>query len=213
MKPKWTQKETKLLQQHYSTTPKEEILKLLPERTWKAIHAKAYNEGLHREKPFTYNEEETEIVKALWECGSKEEIMKLLPGRSWDSITAKTVRLGIRRRVGGEWMNWETQYLKANWKTTPREELLNELYPRTWIAIKDMALRLRLGREVPHWKDEELDYLKRNYVFKSVEEIAEDLGRSVQGIYHKIEVLGLSEKRDLLKIVKIQREAKQKGMI
>jgi hypothetical protein len=48
--PVWTEEEKAILRNRYATAPQEELLQLLPLRTWQSIYQKAARIGLEREK-------------------------------------------------------------------------------------------------------------------------------------------------------------------
>jgi hypothetical protein len=67
---RWTEEEDKLLREHYSTAPREELMKMLPTRNIRAMATRAYTYGLLRE----IREQEPDIPTTL--CWRDYQIMQ-----------------------------------------------------------------------------------------------------------------------------------------
>lgn len=92
---KWTEKELEIIKKVNS---KEELLKLIPNRTWdgiRKIRSKTVPEKVKRCLKWSNNE--INIVIDNYEKMTKEEITKLLPLRTWESIKLKANGLKINR--------------------------------------------------------------------------------------------------------------------
>ncbi|RLE64019.1 MAG: hypothetical protein DRJ47_08645 [Thermoprotei archaeon] len=61
----WTKEEIEILEQHYTYASKEELLELLPKRTWNAIQNKAKQLGLKRRTRFKNEQDFKEYLESL----------------------------------------------------------------------------------------------------------------------------------------------------
>lgn len=61
----WTQEEIEILKEHYTYGDKEEILELLPRRTWRAIQNKARQLGLKRRTRFKNEQDFKDYLESL----------------------------------------------------------------------------------------------------------------------------------------------------
>ena len=92
MGKKWSEKEIDLLR---SKNKKEELMKLLPERTWLSIKAKRNRIGLGCKDVKVWSKEEIEILKT---CKTFNESRMFLQYRTEESIRSKRVRLGLTKK-------------------------------------------------------------------------------------------------------------------
>jgi len=106
----------------------------------------------------------------------------------------------IRRR----WTKEEIEYLKENYPKLPTFEIAKKLQkPINAIIKKAYKLGIKKKPEVirrtislshkkyRYWSEEELEYLRKNYTQKPIEELSKKLGRSIQAIRSKASFLGL----------------------
>ena len=118
-KQPWTGAELTLLRENYETADKEELMSLLPGRSWASIKLRGRAEGLGREnhKPTkfrAFTPEEDELVKAYYLDEIDQETLQDTTGRTMQSLMARARRLGIKwqpRRVKWEWHNNSQQEL------------------------------------------------------------------------------------------------------
>ena len=100
--PTWTESELKILIENYSKLNNNELMELLPDRSYDAIRARLYILGLRRDKKSLckpqscrmWTDEEHNILKTNLHLPIKE-IIKLLPHRSEDSIRSQRRRLKL----------------------------------------------------------------------------------------------------------------------
>ena len=114
--------------------------------------------------------------------------------------TFKTVD-EIRRRAGyigilssREWSDEEIDILKNYYNKISRSELMSMLPNRTKSSILSKARSYGLKSKfyLTHmYSNEEIEYLKNNYLLKSNEELGVELGRSANGIAEHLLVLDL----------------------
>ena len=90
----WTDEEIGILKENYLDLG-ENIVELLPNRTWLAIQAKAVQIGIKRSRG--WSEEELKILKENFIKLGKN-IIELLPNRSWDTIRKKARVIGLKRK-------------------------------------------------------------------------------------------------------------------
>jgi hypothetical protein len=91
-KPKhpWTDQEVQKLIALYCESSKEELLRNLPNRTWRSIRYKATALRLRRKRnALVWSENELRILKENYKKMTAKEVAKLLPGRSERAIRRK----------------------------------------------------------------------------------------------------------------------------
>jgi DNA invertase Pin-like site-specific DNA recombinase len=109
----WTDAELKILRKHYASASKDELMGMLPERSWASIKQRGNAEGLTRNngKPTrfrVFTPEEDELVRAYYADEIDQETLMETTGRTMQSILGRARRLGIKwqpRRVRWEWRN------------------------------------------------------------------------------------------------------------
>lgn len=109
-----------------------------------------------------------------------------------DEIKRRAVYVGITS--SRDWSNEEIDILKNNYDKVSRDELMSMLPNRTRPSILSKARTMSLKSKfyLTHkYSNEEIEYLKNNYLFKSDEEMGKVLGRSAQGIAEHLLVLDL----------------------
>lgn len=107
----------------------------------------------------------------------------------------------IRRRAGyigvassRDWSDGEIEILVNNYDKVSMQELMNMLPNRTKPSILGKARTMGLKSKfyLTHkYSDEEIEYLKNNYLLKSNEGLGKELNRSPQGIAEHLLVLDL----------------------
>ena len=110
----WTEAERAILQEHYAVAPQDELMALLPGRTWEAIRKMATRLKLSRENvaipqgdEFAYTAEEDELVRRYY-AGEITREEATSTGRSTASLKKRAKRLGIEwqpRRATWEWVD------------------------------------------------------------------------------------------------------------
>jgi hypothetical protein len=110
----WTEAELEVMRKYYEITTWDELLALLPERTWKAIKNMGARMGMVREEDrkqqgggFPFTEEEDTLVRRYYagEIGVKEATST---GRTMYGIWGRARALGLRgksRKLTWEWLD------------------------------------------------------------------------------------------------------------
>lgn len=96
----WTEEEIELLREKYSTSTKQELLKLFSHRSWKSISSKAERMKLKKIgklKRNYWSDEEIKILRENYSNKPKEELLKLIPDKNWRQIQDKASEIGVRK--------------------------------------------------------------------------------------------------------------------
>lgn len=159
---KWLAHELIDLERMYTDsqyTP-EQIMQVLPGRSWKAIVHVAQRQGFRRKRSDTWTPDERIILETMYtnaEC-SREQITQHLPGRSWRSIQCQANTYNLRRpQPDPPWTEEELVILRNVYpdsQYTP-EDITGALPKRSWFAIRTRAADLNLRRPYrnPHQID------------------------------------------------------------
>lgn len=109
---RWTEEEAAIVEKHYETMPKEQLMELLPERTWAQIRRRANRVGLKRK---VVDKRAVARRYAPWEdellrrhCRGEftmVELLSKLDNRTEDSVRCEAKKLGLRRddKAGAQW--------------------------------------------------------------------------------------------------------------
>jgi DNA invertase Pin-like site-specific DNA recombinase len=107
---RWTDDELEILREHYESAGQDELVEMLPGRSWWAISRKGRYLGLSRTRSnvregHAYTPEEDELVRRYYagEIG-QDEVMST--GRTITSIKSRAERLKLGRRVRKVTWNW-----------------------------------------------------------------------------------------------------------
>lgn len=142
-KTPWSQTEKAILKTQYLVVvSRRQIQQLLPNRTWRAIYAKALKLRLllkGRKEP-VWRRTELGILKKYRSSLTAEELQEYLPNRSLNAIRTKGERIGIRNRY--YWTKDEIKALKAYYPTRDKQKLEESLSTRTWVSITQKARKL-----------------------------------------------------------------------
>lgn len=112
--------------------------------------------------------------------------------RTVDEIKRRAIYIGVTS--SREWSDEEIDILKNNYDKISIKELMVMLPNRTKVSIlrKACSYDLKSKFYLTHmYSDEENEYIRNNYLFKSNEEISRELNRSVQGIAEHLLILDL----------------------
>lgn len=85
---RFNEDEIKIVRDRYSNLTKEEILKLLPHRSYDTIKQIAHRYNCFKPSK-KWTEDENNVLKEHYSKSSKDIITKLLPKRTWNSIHAQ----------------------------------------------------------------------------------------------------------------------------
>lgn len=89
------------------------------------------------------------------------------------------------------WTESEIEFLRKNYKRGPL--WISKRLDRTVYAIKDMMKRLGLvTRNIRKWQDDEIVFLEKNCDKLSIQDMADQLGRSYSSVRNKIIELHLN---------------------
>ena len=136
----WTEEEINILKENYFELG-ENIVELLPNRSWVSIKGKAVHIGL-RTKAYgnIWSEEEINLLRENFlELG--KNIVELFPDRNWDSIRRKALSLGIKRDDYKKVIKWSSEEEEIIRKYYPIEsaKIVNRLPNRTLGSIRKKA--------------------------------------------------------------------------
>lgn len=135
----WTDEELKILKDNYYNGNMDNVLKLLPNRTYKAITTKAKRIGL-KTRDF-WSEDELEILKKHYKILEIDEILNLIPNRSKECVYIKASDLGLHREQNF-YKDYEIDFVRKNALILSDEEIASVLN-RSVKSIQ--AKRLELG--------------------------------------------------------------------
>lgn len=142
-KAKWTQQEDDLIKEKYESSTKEELLGLLPHRTWKAIVSRASIIGASSLKSWT--KDENDVIEKYYRTTDKYKLKELLPHRSWHAITLQAQKkLGLKSQK--YWTDRDIQILIENYQDTPNIELLDLFPGRNEDSIQNKAIELGIKK-------------------------------------------------------------------
>lgn len=140
----WTDSETKILLDNYNKCSKEEMMNLLPNRSWSAILSKANKKSI--QKRFLWTQEEDDILIEQYPKIPIDDFLKLLPNRTRDSIISRAMKLGVNCYDRHFWSEKEEQYIKDNWETMPDIIIANNL-GKSKESVKNKRNLLGLHRQ------------------------------------------------------------------
>jgi len=111
MGARYLKTEDTVIEVHYPTAPKEEILALIPDRTWAQIGVHARKKGIHRTSEAwgnsiregrkslkdTWSDEEDKKLEALYPSATYALLFATFPSRSMVAIRDRAQRQGLHR--------------------------------------------------------------------------------------------------------------------
>lgn len=111
----WTPSEVELLQQHYETTPAEDLLSMFPGRTVRTIQDKARSIGLHAYAYLnrSWTKEDDDYIRSHWKAKTDTELAAILD-RTLRAVKWRREKLGLFREVAPGTYEYLRKYL---WKT------------------------------------------------------------------------------------------------
>ena len=112
---RWTERELAFVKEHYETADIDELVEMLPRRTWESIREVGRRLGLsratkkggrgHRGKDRPYTPEEDELIRRYY--AGKIGIGKVKStGRTIIGIRARAAKLGLTRQTGQVTWEW-----------------------------------------------------------------------------------------------------------
>jgi len=92
---KWSIEEDTVIRKHYPSIDQENVMKLLPNRTWNAIQFRGRTLGISRRRRNAWTESEDEVLYNNYGEISVKEICKLLPNRTYSAIVSRASLIGL----------------------------------------------------------------------------------------------------------------------
>jgi DNA-binding CsgD family transcriptional regulator len=187
---RWSKADENMLRKQYGKIESEELAERLG-RTVKALHAHARNLGLSLRAanpalPQLWTAKEDAILRRMFPTRTNPEIAERL-GRPLKSVIARARKLGLLKERPGfkEWTAREDRQLRQLYpKHTPTE--IAERLGRTLSSVRGrmykIGILVRRTPKPPTWTAKEDRLLKQLYGRRTLEEIAERLGRSVNAV-------------------------------
>ena len=193
----FTDGEISILKQYYPVGDWESINKYLPDISKSDIYTKMSKMGITMECHF-WEKEEEDLLKQNYPSmfGKVKELVVLFNGKyTYSAICTKAQKLGLKTR--DYWTTNEIDILKLCYSLFSIDELVNLLPNRSRDTIIVKASQLGLSKERKKYSEYEIDYIKKNAITMSDEDIAINLGRSDCSIQSKRMELGLSTPKQL----------------
>lgn len=152
-----------------------------------------YCSNICRMQAISWSENEINILRKYYGKISNEEIQKLLP-RYWETtaIKAKSELLGLG--TDRRWTSEEEYIIKKYYPTVSLNELLPMLPNRTLSSIRGKAKSLGLLSKFyldSVYSEDEILFLKENYLSMNNKELSEKLNRTPLGVAQKLYLLDL----------------------
>ena len=105
MKPgqRWTSEEDQILRDNYFDCRRDELLALLPGRTWEGTSQRAQRLKLSRGRTTlvqgnSWTEAEDKTLRDMFWDATPDELLEALPKRTWFGIHGRAARLGLKRK-------------------------------------------------------------------------------------------------------------------
>lgn len=152
-----------------------------------------YCSNLCRMQARNWNEKELNILRKYYGKISNTEIQNLLE-RNWsiEAIRAKSELLGLGK--DRKWSLEEERILKENYSRISLNDLFTLLPQRTLSSIRGKARTMGLLSKFyldGIYKEDEIDFLKSNYLTMTNEKLAKTLNRTPLAIAQKLYLLDL----------------------
>ena len=144
MKP-WDIQEIQLLKDNYEKFGTEKCLKLIPNRTNKALIHQAKKLGL-RIRPLPWSEGETKLLTSLYikQDILVEDIKKALPGRSWSAIKVRACELELN--LAPTWSEEKLKLLNETYSEGTQEDFDNNFSIVSKRSIQNKAAKLGIKK-------------------------------------------------------------------
>lgn len=205
----WTEKEDRLMRQHYRRKTVKEIAGMLG-RSTNSVQKRAQDLNIAGARntqgaPRKWAPEEDRIVRRHHKRLTPEEIAEKL-GRTPGAVTAriKTLKLGPppkkREHDHRPWLPEEEDLLRKEYGKVRGRDLAGKL-GRSVRAIRVRALHLGLAESRPRsspiqpWTAKEDKLLRKLYGTLTYDEIAERMDRTLLSVQGRVRVLGIQKRR------------------
>jgi hypothetical protein len=185
----WTKQEDAILRKHAGKKPIEEILKLLPGRTLRAVTGRCsdlrLSANVFRRQ---WSKDEDDLLRQSAGRLAIDELTALFPTRSRDAILTRCACLQLSTNVYRlPWTKDDDDLLRKS-ADRPIDEVAL-LLSRTRAAVCKRAVII--GARVVMWSDQETDYLRANADVPA-EDTAAVLGRTVDAVCGRASNCGIS---------------------
>lgn len=142
-----------------------------------------------------WSQEEIDILKNNSGKCSMEELCNLLGGkRTKIAISSKIGEMGFDK-IREHWSESEIQIIKDYYSTTPMEDIMKMLPNRTRSSIVSKAMSLNilgLRSTLTWWTEEQVEFLKNNYLDMNDGQLSEKLGKPRKSVLDKRVTMGLT---------------------
>lgn len=190
---KWTKEMVDKLRNHYpcdSWSDLEQRFKI----SKSSLMTTACKFGIKRERSgySTYSKQEDEMIINYYNQGlTDEEISKAMPWRTASSINSRRSRIGATKPM--VWTAEEEDFLIKNYSIMPAKEIEKYLPGRTRNAIVSHAVNLGLTgyRDYDYYTNNDLDFIKDNYLTMTDAEIGNILNHPAASIKNHRNRMGL----------------------
>ena len=193
----WTEEEVWLIKEGYpaENVTNEDLLDMIPNRSWTAIKVKADTLNLKRPTTITnkkkWTEEEKDLVREAYcdpERGRQWLAKKL--NRTPKSISHQAQRMNVKLKP--HYSEEEVQYVLDNFDKDRLESILEiaKYLGRSERSVAAKASELGI-RNNYDWTEEHIQYLKDNYETKGAAALEKYFGRAQSAIVNKAGQLGL----------------------
>lgn len=150
---------------------------------------------------YAWNESDRNILRTFYRQIKTRDIIPMLSKRySLNAIKNEAIRLNLSK--SRLWSASEEQILIDNYSIMPLSDLIKLLPKRTAISIQRKAVSFNLlsyDRATRFYSEEDLEYLKNNYLDKTNDELAEHLGRTPYAIEQKLRSMCLNRPIEITK--------------
>jgi len=206
---RWSQAEQARLKELYGLRDDASIARELkrPVQSIRRMAEKLFA-GNHRSGPWTANE----VVDLRRYLGATTpEVIARILGRTVDEVQERIIDLG-RVKKGGSWSREDLAEFKRIYGTRTDEDL-SRIFGRSVEDVRRLAREHALAKDkafvrklvgesstqMPRWRNDELELLRRDYPVQSNLELARRLGRSVKSVVSKAHHLGLKKSSERLR--------------
>ena len=132
------------MKKYYSSLSKDELLEMLPNRTWSSVLTKANKININKRCMWT-NEEDNLLI-AIYENTDINEVVKKFSNRDKNSIVKRAMKLGLNSYNHPIWTKEDELYIINNWQLLP-DEIIAQNIGKTKNAVKRKRNLLGLHRQ------------------------------------------------------------------
>lgn len=207
----WTKEQVEIVVQNYSTMPQNDLLALLPDKTWNAIVRQARLAGIVREKwdrpSQDWSKEDLAFLVLNYSTANKDFLCEGLK-REWGAIQVKASELSIARKNQSHWSQDEDDKLKALVAENKSYREIAKALGRTHQAVQRRARLAGIQHkktdtrkvEYNYWAKEQDELIMQMYLTgkKTCEEISQFLNKTQSSVRNRLNLLGGIKTEQLL---------------